>query len=116
MAKGPGQGDAFLHLPAAQVVPAEAQEERYAGLLGRGLLPCAREVLPEPPLSAGIKAGKGGEPAESPAHPAAGRGYSAGTDSGSRCSGSGGDAAAGAVPQPAAGKAAGGRGRRVAGP
>ncbi|NXY35034.1 RFX6 protein, partial [Pomatorhinus ruficollis] len=56
MAKGPGQGDAFLHLPAAQAVPAEAQEERYAGLLGRGLLPCAREAQPEPPLSAGIKA------------------------------------------------------------
>ncbi|RMC13087.1 hypothetical protein DUI87_10618 [Hirundo rustica rustica] len=56
MAKGPEQGDAFLHLPAAQAVPAEAQEERYAGLLGRGLLPCAREALPEPPLSAGIKA------------------------------------------------------------
>lgn len=76
MAKGPGQGDAFLHLPAAQAVPAEAQEERYAGLLGRGLPPCAREALPEPPLSAGIKAGKGAEPAECPAHPAAGRGHS----------------------------------------
>lgn len=60
MAKGPEQGDAFLQLPAAQAVPAEAQEERYAGLLGRGLLPCAGEALPEPPLSAGIKAGKGG--------------------------------------------------------
>ncbi|OWK58394.1 DNA-binding protein RFX6 [Lonchura striata] len=56
MAKGPEQGDAFLHLPAAQAVPAEAQEERYAGLLGRSLLPCAREAPPEPPLSAGIKA------------------------------------------------------------
>uniref|UniRef100_H0ZNV5 DNA-binding protein RFX6 n=1 Tax=Taeniopygia guttata TaxID=59729 RepID=H0ZNV5_TAEGU len=64
MAKGPEQGDAFLHLPAAQAVPAEAQEERYAGLLGRSLLPCAREALPEPPVSAGIKAGKGEEQRE----------------------------------------------------
>lgn len=113
MAKGPEQGDAFLHLPAAQAVPAEAQEERYAGLLGPALLPCAREALPEPPLSAGIKAGKGGEPA---AQPAAGQGCPAGTGSGSRRSDSGGDAAAGAGPQPAAGRAAGGRGRRAAGP
>lgn len=101
MAKGPEQGDAFLHLPAAQAAPAEAQEERYAGLLGPSLLPCAREALPEPPLPAGIKAGKGGEPAPCPARP--GRGGQR-----QRCSGSGGDAAVGS--------AAGGRGRLVAGP
>uniref|UniRef100_A0A8D2MGQ6 DNA-binding protein RFX6 n=1 Tax=Zonotrichia albicollis TaxID=44394 RepID=A0A8D2MGQ6_ZONAL len=69
MAKGPEQGDAFLHLPAAQAAPAEAQEERYAGLLGPSLLPCARGALPEPPLPAGVKAGKGGEPAPCPARP-----------------------------------------------
>lgn len=61
MAKGPEQEDAFLHLPAAQ-------EDRYEGLVGRGLLPYAEEGLcgaagaerrlPEPALPAGIKAGK----------------------------------------------------------
>ncbi|NWI92872.1 RFX6 protein, partial [Pitta sordida] len=56
MAKGPEQEDAFLHLPAAQAVPAAAQEDSYAGLLGPGLLPCAQDGLPEPALPAGIKA------------------------------------------------------------
>lgn len=68
MAKGPEQEDAFLHLPAAQAVSAAAQEECYAGLVGRGLLPYAEEGLcaaagaerglPEPALPAGIKSGK----------------------------------------------------------
>uniref|UniRef100_A0A8B9NKL8 DNA-binding protein RFX6 n=1 Tax=Accipiter nisus TaxID=211598 RepID=A0A8B9NKL8_9AVES len=68
MAKGPEQEDAFLHLPAAQAVSSAAQEDRYAGLVGRGLLPYAAEGLcgaagaerrlPEPALPAGIKAGK----------------------------------------------------------
>ncbi|NXW13456.1 RFX6 protein, partial [Circaetus pectoralis] len=66
MAKGPEQEDAFLHLPAAQGVSSAAQEDRYAGLVGRGLLPYAEEGLcgaagaerrlPEPALPAGIKA------------------------------------------------------------
>ncbi|NXL33117.1 RFX6 protein, partial [Glaucidium brasilianum] len=65
MAKGPEQEDAFLHLPAAQAVSAAAQEDCYAGLLGRGALPYAQEGLcaaagaerrlPEPALPAGIK-------------------------------------------------------------
>ncbi|KAF1563381.1 DNA-binding protein RFX6, partial [Eudyptes chrysocome] len=65
MAKGPEQEDAFLHLPAAQAVSAAAQEDCYAGLVGRGLLPYAEEglcaaagaerELPEPALPAGIK-------------------------------------------------------------
>ncbi|PKU45075.1 dna-binding protein rfx6 [Limosa lapponica baueri] len=65
MAKGPEQEDAFLHLPAAQAVPSAAQEESYAGLAGRALLPFAQEGLcapagaqrglPEPALPAGIK-------------------------------------------------------------
>uniref|UniRef100_A0A8D0KUP4 DNA-binding protein RFX6 n=1 Tax=Strix occidentalis caurina TaxID=311401 RepID=A0A8D0KUP4_STROC len=68
MAKGPEQEDAFLHLPAAQAVPAAAREDCCAGLLGRGALPYAREGLcaaagakrrlPEPALPAGIKSGK----------------------------------------------------------
>ncbi|NXT33087.1 RFX6 protein, partial [Pelecanoides urinatrix] len=66
MAKGPEQEDAFLHLPAAQAVSAAAQEDCYADLVGRGLLPYAEEGLcaaagaerglPEPALPAGIKA------------------------------------------------------------
>ncbi|NWX48018.1 RFX6 protein, partial [Steatornis caripensis] len=65
MAKGPEQEDAFLHLPAAQAVSAAAQEDCYAGLVGRGLLPYAEEGLcaaagaerglPEPALPSGIK-------------------------------------------------------------
>ncbi|KAF1505559.1 DNA-binding protein RFX6, partial [Eudyptula minor novaehollandiae] len=65
MAKGPEQEDAFLHLPAAQAMSAAAQEDCYAGLVGRGLLPYAEEglcpaagaerELPEPALPAGIK-------------------------------------------------------------
>ncbi|NXJ63795.1 RFX6 protein, partial [Rostratula benghalensis] len=65
MAKGPEQEDAFLHLPSAQAVPSAAQEECFAGLAGRGLLPFAQEGLcaeagalrglPEPALPAGIK-------------------------------------------------------------
>ncbi|NXJ84613.1 RFX6 protein, partial [Trogon melanurus] len=65
MAKGPEQEDAFLHLPAEQAVSSAAQEDRYAGLVGRGLLPYAEEGLcavagagrglPEPELPAGIK-------------------------------------------------------------
>ncbi|XP_075004183.1 DNA-binding protein RFX6 [Calonectris borealis] len=66
MAKGPEQEDAFLHLPAAQAVSSAAQEDCYADLVGRGLLPYAEEGLgaaagaerglPEPALPAGIKA------------------------------------------------------------
>uniref|UniRef100_A0A8C3PPK3 DNA-binding protein RFX6 n=1 Tax=Calidris pygmaea TaxID=425635 RepID=A0A8C3PPK3_9CHAR len=48
MAKGPEQEDAFLHLPAAQAVPSAAQEESYAGLAGRALLPFAQEGLCAP--------------------------------------------------------------------
>ncbi|NWR74933.1 RFX6 protein, partial [Centropus unirufus] len=54
MAKGPEQEDAFLHLPTAQ-------EDCYAQLVGRGLLPFAEEGLcaprapTEPALPAGIK-------------------------------------------------------------
>ncbi|GAB0186548.1 DNA-binding protein RFX6 [Grus japonensis] len=65
MAKGPEQEDAFLHLPAAQAVSSAAQEDCYADLVGRGLLPYAEEGLcaaasaerglPEPVLPAGIK-------------------------------------------------------------
>ncbi|NXG50640.1 RFX6 protein, partial [Psilopogon haemacephalus] len=65
MAKGPEQEDAFLHLPAAQAVPSAAQEDCYADLVGRGLLPYSEEGLcaaagaqrglSEPALPAGIK-------------------------------------------------------------
>ncbi|NXK10268.1 RFX6 protein, partial [Herpetotheres cachinnans] len=65
MAKGPEQEDAFLHLPAAQAVSPAAQEDCYADLVGRGLLPYGEEELcaaagaerglPEPALPAGIK-------------------------------------------------------------
>ncbi|OPJ73144.1 DNA-binding protein RFX6 [Patagioenas fasciata monilis] len=65
MARGPEQEDAFLHLPAAQAVPAAAQEDCYADLVGRSLLPFPEEGLcatagaetglPEPVLPAGIK-------------------------------------------------------------
>ncbi|NXX41814.1 RFX6 protein, partial [Tricholaema leucomelas] len=65
MAKGPEQEDAFLHLPAAQAVPSAAQEDCYADLVGRGLLPYSEEGLcaaagaerglPEPALPVGIK-------------------------------------------------------------
>ncbi|XP_071597191.1 DNA-binding protein RFX6 isoform X1 [Heliangelus exortis] len=65
MAKGPEQEDAFLHLPAAQALSSAAQEDCYAGLVGRGLLPYAEEGLcaaagaergiPEPALPAGVK-------------------------------------------------------------
>ncbi|NWH58344.1 RFX6 protein, partial [Geococcyx californianus] len=53
MAKGAGQEDAFLHLPAAQ-------EDLYAELAGRGLPPCAQEGLlerglTEQALAPGIK-------------------------------------------------------------
>ncbi|NXP12975.1 RFX6 protein, partial [Thinocorus orbignyianus] len=61
MAKGPEQEDAFLHLPPEQAVPSAAQEEPFADLADRGLLPyaqeglCAPRGLPEPALPAGIK-------------------------------------------------------------
>lgn len=68
MAKGPEQEDAFLHLPAAQAVPSAAQEDCYADLVGRGLLPYSEEGLcaaagaqrglSEPALPAGIKSGE----------------------------------------------------------
>ncbi|XP_068792552.1 DNA-binding protein RFX6 isoform X2 [Struthio camelus] len=65
MAKGPEREDAFLHLPAAPAVSPGAQEDCYAELLARGLLPYAEEGLcaaagaerglPQPALPAGIK-------------------------------------------------------------
>ncbi|NXF95800.1 RFX6 protein, partial [Eubucco bourcierii] len=45
MAKGSEQEDAFLHLPAAQAVPSATQEDCYADLVGRGLLPYSEEGL-----------------------------------------------------------------------
>ncbi|NXG69936.1 RFX6 protein, partial [Baryphthengus martii] len=45
MAKGPEQEDAFLHLPGAQAVSSAAQEDCYADLVGRGLLPYSDEGL-----------------------------------------------------------------------
>ncbi|NXW94089.1 RFX6 protein, partial [Alopecoenas beccarii] len=65
MARGPEQEDAFLHLPAAQAVPSAAQDDCYADLVGRSLLPFPEEGLcatagaetglPEPVLPASIK-------------------------------------------------------------
>uniref|UniRef100_A0A8C4U7H0 DNA-binding protein RFX6 n=1 Tax=Falco tinnunculus TaxID=100819 RepID=A0A8C4U7H0_FALTI len=65
MAKGPEPEGAFLRLPAAQAASPAAQEDCYADLVGRGLLPYAEEELcaaagaerghPEPALPAGIK-------------------------------------------------------------
>lgn len=101
MAKGPEQEDAFLHLPAAQAVSAAAQEDRYAGLVGRGLLPYAAEGLcgaagaerrlPEPALPAGIKAGKR-RGAGSVPFSARGQGRCGRRPNRRCCAGSGGDA------------------------
>lgn len=101
MAKGPEQEDAFLHLPAAQEVSAAAQEDRYAGLVGRGLLPYAAEGLcgaagaerrlPEPALPAGIKAGKR-RGAGSVPFSARGQGRCGRRPNRRCCAGSGGDA------------------------
>lgn len=111
MARGPEQEDAFLHLPAAQAVPAAAQEDCYADLVGRSLLPFPEEGLcatagaetglPEPVLPAGIKSGRrwgAGNVLLSPrgqGRPGQGRARRGGRPNRLCCSGAGGDAAAG---------------------